>query len=80
MLIGGNSHQAQLNELSGWLSGTANESWAKEAGDGIKGFVQLKISTSNAEEKAANDKTAERKGEGKEDSPNFDEPETNQVR
>lgn len=53
MLIGGNSHQAQLNELSGWLSGTANESWAKEAGDGIKGFVQLKITTSNAEEKAA---------------------------
>jgi hypothetical protein len=53
LLIGGNSHQAQLNELSGWLSGTANESWAKEAGDGIKGFVQLKITTSNAEEKAA---------------------------
>lgn len=39
-----------------------------------------KTEEENAEEKAANDKTAERKGEGKEDSPNFDEPETNQVR
>tara|TARA_B110000285_G_C14593908_1_gene367581 strand:+ start:256 stop:435 length:180 start_codon:yes stop_codon:yes gene_type:complete len=43
-----------LNELSGWLSGTSNESWVKKCGEHAhRSFVQLKVTTSNAAEKAA---------------------------
>jgi hypothetical protein len=44
-----------LNELSGWLTGTANKEAAEKllGADLSKMFVQLKISTADAEQKAA---------------------------
>ena len=55
--MGSKAHQATLDELSGWLNDTSDAEWrakieAKKQ-KVAKVFFQIKISTSNAEEKVA---------------------------
>jgi len=55
--LGSKAHQATLDELSGWLNDTSDAEWrakieAKKK-KVAKVFFQIKISTSNAEEKVA---------------------------
>ena len=59
--MGGAKQKETLNELSGWLSGTANKKYTDYVEKKTKAtnsksgkvFIQIKVSTSNAEEKAA---------------------------